>query len=200
MKIAISLIFTILFCAVRPATAHISQDMPDAVAEMEYRILLDFQPEKNDVRNKLGMALFRMKKIDQAEKEFKIVLANDPKNFNATDAMGLVLLKRGEARKALAQFKAAIAIKSSDILVYYHLGLAYIQLKNLPMAQAALKACLKKSVLPDQPPLNKQVRKKLLKVKETLAQVNKDLLTSSTPTVLYPQMYCNVNKSYRYVS
>ncbi len=187
MKFSICLIFTILFCAVRPAAAHISQNMPDAVAEMEYRILLDFQPEKNDIRNKLGMALFRMKKTAQAAKEFKIVLVNDPKNFNATDAMGLVLLKRGEALKALAQFKAAIAIKSSDILVYYHLGLAYIQLKNLPMAQAALKTCLEKSVLPDQLPLNKQVRNKLLKVKELLVQVNKDLVTAFTPTALSPK-------------
>ncbi len=177
MKIFITIIAVILLGISHPviAEAHITQDMPDALAEMEYRILLDFQPEKNDVRNKLGMALLRMKKIDEAEKEFNIVLNNDPQNFNGIDALGLVRLKRGEFEQALALFNRAIAINPHDILVYYHLALAYIPLKRLALAKENLEKSLKNSLLPSQQPINKQVGKVLIEVKKTLHQVNTEL-------------------------
>ena len=106
-----------------PAWAHIEKGkMPDPLAVVEYRILLDFQPEKTDIRNNLGMALYRLNKLDKAEKEFNTVLSQDPKNFNATDALGLVYQKRGDLQRAEVQFKKAKALNPDDILVYYHLG------------------------------------------------------------------------------
>jgi tetratricopeptide (TPR) repeat protein len=187
MNLFICFILLASTCFVRPAAAHISQDMPDAVAEMEYRILLDFQPEKNDIRNKLGMALFRMKKIAKAEKEFKIVLANDPKNFNAIDAMGLVMLNRGQLQEALAHFNTAKAINPADILVYYHLGLAYVQLKKLSLAKDALQTSLENSAVPGQTPLSKQVKAELVKAKKLLGQVGSDLAKGRSPSAAVPQ-------------
>jgi len=47
--------------------AHVTQgNMPEAVVEMEYRILLEFQPDNIKVRNKLAMVLYRLDKLDEA--------------------------------------------------------------------------------------------------------------------------------------
>ena len=113
----------VLVQGVNPARAHIEKGkMPDPLAVMEYRILLDLQPEKNDIRNNLGMVLYRMNKLDEAEKEFNTVLSNDPHNFNAVDALGLVYQKRGDLQRAESQFKKARSMNPNDIMVYYHLG------------------------------------------------------------------------------
>ena len=53
------IIFTsVLLFSIITASAHIEQgNMPDSVAEMEYRILLEFEPDNLEVRNMLGMVL-----------------------------------------------------------------------------------------------------------------------------------------------
>jgi len=129
-----------------PARAHIEKgSMPDALAEMEYRILLDFQPEKTDIRNQLGMVLYRLNKLDEAAREFRTVLKQAPNDFNATDALGLVFLKKKEMAKAEAQFKKALAIKPDDILVHYHLGQVYAATGRLEEAMAGFNTALKKA-------------------------------------------------------
>lgn len=111
----------LFFCG--PADAHIEKGyMPDAIADMEYRILLEFQPDDTVTRNKLGMVLYRLERLDEAEGEFGQVLKIDPDNFNAMDALGLVRARQGKAEQAIKLFRAAIAIKADDSLVYYHLG------------------------------------------------------------------------------
>ena len=107
------------------AFAHIEKgQMPDALAVMEYRILLEFEPENHEVRNMLGMALYRQGKLDDAEQEFNFVLSRDPKNFDALDALGLVKIEQGTLDHAMDLFKKAIFLNPDDILVYYHLGQA----------------------------------------------------------------------------
>ena len=45
--------------------AHGPHDnMPDAIAEMEYRILLEYQPDNIEARNKLAMVLYRLDRLD----------------------------------------------------------------------------------------------------------------------------------------
>ena len=98
--------------------------MPDALAVMEYRILLEFEPENHEVRNMLGMALYRQGKLAEAEQEFNTVLSMDPENFNAIDALGLVKQEQGKLEHAIDLYKKAIFLNPEDILVYYHLGQA----------------------------------------------------------------------------
>ena len=50
--------------------------MPDSVAEMEYFILLEFEPNNLEARIKLGMILLRSEKFDEAIKIAKHILAN----------------------------------------------------------------------------------------------------------------------------
>jgi len=125
------------------AAAHIEKGpMPDAVAEMEYRILLEFQPEKTDVRNNLGMVLYRRNKLDKAEKEFLTVLEYDPDNFNAIDSLGLVYFKKGEVERALAQHRKAAAINPDDVLVYFHIGNIHAAANQPEMARRQYEKAL----------------------------------------------------------
>lgn len=118
----LSIVLWVLLTA-RPSLAHIeSGSMPDPVAEMEYRILLEFKPNDIPTINKFGMVLYRLNKLKEATKEFSKVLQLDPGNFNALDAMGLIKAKQNEYDAAIKYHKAAIAIKKDDVLVYYHLG------------------------------------------------------------------------------
>jgi tetratricopeptide (TPR) repeat protein len=120
------IIFTsVLLFSIITASAHIEQgNMPDSVAEMEYRILLEFEPDNLEVRNMLGMVLYRSGKFEEAETEFHYVLKRAPENIDAIDALGLVNVKHKNYQFAIDLFKKAIAINPDDMLVYYHLGQA----------------------------------------------------------------------------
>ncbi len=166
----IYLLIPLLILSARPAEAHIGKGkIADPVAEIEYRMLLDFQPKKNDIRNKLGMVLYRMKKLEEAKKQFNTVLKNDPANFNATDALGLIMLKQQNAPAAATQFKKAKALNPADPLVYYHLGQAYMMLKELDKAQKALQTAIQKASLPNQP---SAVTAALPAIKKALKDIN----------------------------
>ena len=105
------------------AIAHVSADsMPDSVAEVEYRIYLEFKPNDVVVLNKLGMVYYRLNKLPDAVREFSKVLRHDPDNYDALDGMGLVRAAQQEYDEAVRLHKQAIAINSGDMMTYYHLG------------------------------------------------------------------------------
>jgi tetratricopeptide (TPR) repeat protein len=116
--------------------------LPDAIAEMEYKIVLDINPKDIDTRNKLGIVLYRKNKLNEAEKEFSKVLAASPKDFDAHDGMGLVKNKQKKYEEAITWFKKAIAISDEDTMVHYHLGLTYELLGNFIDAEKAYKKAL----------------------------------------------------------
>jgi Flp pilus assembly protein TadD len=107
-----------------PAIAHVEKDtMPDSVAEMEYRILLEFSPQDTATRSLLGMALLRQNKFVEAEKEFRLILRIEPKNFDGLDGLGIVLYKQKLFNDALPYLLTATKIRPNDIMVHLHLGL-----------------------------------------------------------------------------
>lgn len=118
-----AIVFLALILTALPAMAHIEKGhMPDSVAEMEYRILLEFKPGDNTTRSLLGMALLRQNKLSEAEKEFQLILKSEPKNFDALDSLGLILLKERRFPEALQYLQTAIAIRPNDIMIHLHLG------------------------------------------------------------------------------
>jgi tetratricopeptide (TPR) repeat protein len=141
------LLFFILILAAaipgRTSLAHVDDDsMPDSVAEMEYRIFLEFNPKDIAVINKLGMVLYRRNKLREAAREFGKVLKVDPANFDALDAMGLVKAAQQEYDQAIRYHRQAIAIKPEDILVHFHLGTALEGKGLLREAAAAYEMAL----------------------------------------------------------
>lgn len=134
--------FAALSCP-NQAWSHVTDaNMPDAVAEMEYQILLDFQPDNAEVRNKLAMVLLRKKKFKEAETELRTVLAKEPANFNALDGLGLVMCQTGRLEEAVRQHLAAIKINAQDAMAHYHLGQAYAALGDLTAARNAYRLAL----------------------------------------------------------
>lgn len=117
-------------------------DMPDAVAETEYQILLEFEPGKTEIRNKLAMVLLRKKRYTEAEKELRTVLAAEPTNYNALDGLGLVMTRTGKVREAVDHFLAAIKANPQDVMVHYHLGQAYAALGDHEAARKAYRQAL----------------------------------------------------------
>jgi tetratricopeptide (TPR) repeat protein len=123
--------------------AHVTQgNMPDAIADMEYRILLEFQPDNIEARNKLAMVLYRLDKLDEALAELQRVLELEPDNFDALDTLGLVSFKQGKTQQALEYLEAAVGINSEDLLIHYHLGLVQGKLGLLDEAETSLVTAL----------------------------------------------------------
>lgn len=109
----------------RIALAHVSSDdMPDSVAEVEYAIFLEFQPNDKVVRNKLGMVYYRLNKLAAAVREFTHVLKLDPKDYDALDGMGLVKAAQQDYDAAISYHRQVIAINPDDMMGYFHLGSA----------------------------------------------------------------------------
>jgi tetratricopeptide (TPR) repeat protein len=133
----------LLFFFSSPATAHVEKgNMPDSVAEMEYRILLEFEPNNLEVRNQLGMVLFRSEKFDEATDEFDYVLNKNPANIDALVALGRVNAKISKYKQATELFKKAITINPADMHIYYYFGQALELEGNLTGAEDVYKSAL----------------------------------------------------------
>ena len=125
--------------------AHVSENaMPDAVAEIEYRILLEFQPDSIETSNKLAMVLYRLDKLDEAVSLLQRVLELDPGNFDALDTLGLVSFKQGKTQQALEYLEKAAGLSNNDLLVHYHLALAQDKLGLLEAAENSLLEALER--------------------------------------------------------
>ncbi|UFS70316.1 tetratricopeptide repeat protein [Geomonas sp. RF6] len=112
-----------LFLMPRPCHAHPETGLlPDAIAEVEYRIVLDITPNDLKTRNRLGVVLCRKNKIAEAEREYATVLRMAPNDFDAHDGMGLVRLRQRRYDEALSWFKKAISLCREDSLVHRDLG------------------------------------------------------------------------------
>ena len=147
LQITVVLLAVVYLLAGEVAQAHVDADsMPDSVAEVEYRIYLEFKPNDLVVLNKLGMVYYRMGKLDEATREFAKVLKNDPDNYDALDGMGLVKAAQKEYDEAVRYHRQALAINSEDMMTYYHLGSALHEKGELQEAADAYRTALEKFV------------------------------------------------------
>lgn len=125
--------------------AHVGADnMPDSVAEVEYSIYLEFKPNDLQVRNKLGMVYFRMKKMAEAEREFSKILKKEPDNYDALDGMGLVKAEQNKFEEAIQLHQRSIALNPKDMMVYFHLGSALEKESRFREAKEAYSIALEK--------------------------------------------------------
>lgn len=172
MPIILSTIIAMLLVLSCPdrGICHVTDaNMPDAVAEMEYQMLLEFQPQRLDIRNKLGMVLLRKKKFKEAEHEFLTILEAEPANFNAIDGLGLVMSQTGRRQKAVEQFLKAIAVNPQDVMVHYHLGLAYAASGDKDSAEKAYRQALE---LAEQPLAEPLPESNIVDIRNALAAIS----------------------------
>ena len=98
--------------------------LPDAIAEVEYKMVLDINPKDIKTRNRLGIVLYRKNRLKEAEAQFTMVLRQSPSDFDGHDGLGLVALKERRLADAVGWFQRAIALNGEDTLVHYNLGVA----------------------------------------------------------------------------
>jgi Flp pilus assembly protein TadD len=125
-------------CSAHPETGF----LPDAVAETEYKIVVEINPKDIQTRNKLGIVLYRKNKLAESARQFGEILKIAPRDFDAHDGMGLVSNKSGKYQEAIAWFTRAIALRRDDTMVHYGLGFAQEQLGNFDEADKCYRRAL----------------------------------------------------------
>jgi predicted Zn-dependent protease len=141
-----------IFSNISPVSGHVEENsMPDPEAEMEYRILLEFEPDNYDVRLKLGMVLFRAEKYSEAADQFNYVVTKDPGNCEALISLARVKIMAQEYHQAVTLLQKALPIDPDDMHTYYFLGQALEMQGDISGAQAIYRNGLDRRI----PPQNK---------------------------------------------
>jgi Flp pilus assembly protein TadD len=138
-------IIIIIFIMVLPAPvlAHPETGfLPDAIAETEYKMVVQINPADIATRNKLGIVLYRKNKLKEAEEQFFEILKIAPRDFDAHDGMGLVKIKERDFPTALLWVHKAISLSTTDTMVRYNLGLIHEMNGRIREAEAAYRQAL----------------------------------------------------------
>ncbi|MFV9689958.1 MAG: tetratricopeptide repeat protein [Desulfobacteria bacterium] len=123
-RLSLTLILVLIWAG--GAWAHMeTDDLPDSVAIMQYRLLLYMNPDDTGPRNSLAMALYRTNELDEAEKELRHILERDPSNFDALDGLGMVLIRMEKHQEAMQYLDKAVKINELDVMVHVHLSVLY---------------------------------------------------------------------------
>jgi Flp pilus assembly protein TadD len=72
------------------------------------------EPEKESIREALGIAYFRIRRWEEAEAEFRKLLELSPVNDYAHYALGRALEKQGRVREANAHYKLASSLRPAS--------------------------------------------------------------------------------------
>lgn len=142
MTRSIIIVFFIMLL-VTPAHAHPETGfLPDAIAETEYKMVVQINPADIVTRNKLGIVLYRKNKLKEAEGQFLEILRIAPRDFDAHDGMGLVKIKERDFPAALLWVQKAISLSATDTMVRYNLGLIHEMTGRFREAEAAYRQAL----------------------------------------------------------
>jgi len=90
--------------------AHLKRVMP-AQATVSLEKAKKREPEKESIREALGIAYFRIRRWEEAEAEFRKLLELSPVNDYAHYALGRCLEKQGRGREANRHYKLASSLK-----------------------------------------------------------------------------------------
>ena len=90
--------------------AHLKRGMP-AQATVALEKAKKREPEKESIREALGIAYFRIGRWEEAEAEFRTLLELSPVNDYAHYALGRSLEKQGRQREANRHYKLASSLR-----------------------------------------------------------------------------------------
>jgi tetratricopeptide (TPR) repeat protein len=139
MKRSLFSLLLVLLLATRVFAHPETGFLPDAVAEVEYKMVVEINPRDTATRNKLGIVLYRKNKLQEAENQFIEVLKIAPGDFDAHDGMGLVKIKQRNYPLALSWIQKAISLSANDAMVRYNLGFVYEQMGRYREAEVAYR-------------------------------------------------------------
>lgn len=135
--------------AVPPAARKKYEQGVKAVAKGNVRQAIEqFQqalvlfPDYVAAHNDLGAQYLKLKQFEQALTQFQQALERNPKYFNARFNVALVRMEQKNYVEAVTQLQQAIALDSSQPAAQLWLGIALLDLGNLPGAERALSKAL----------------------------------------------------------
>lgn len=99
------------------------EQLPQA-AEL-YRRVLDLAPDWIDARINLGVALYQMKRVEEAHAEFLAAVELDPAHGIARYNLGCVLEEQGKIDEAIGHLRRAARAMPEHADVFFNLALAY---------------------------------------------------------------------------
>lgn len=141
MKYALLTLILVCCCLTSDRSySHINGGMPDSVAEMEYRILLDFEPENIEARITFAEVLLRLKKFSEADSEFRTVIAADPNNLRARLGLGQLMIHDKDYSGAEALFRQLQLAHADDGWSSYYIAVIYKETGKYKAAEALLTA------------------------------------------------------------
>jgi len=92
-------------------------------------------PDKPYVFTNLGLAYFKLKKMDLAEQAFQEAISRSKKDAVAYNHLGILLRYKGQFEEARKRYQRAIAIDSNYAYAHLNLGILFdIYLQDLKMA------------------------------------------------------------------
>jgi tetratricopeptide (TPR) repeat protein len=92
-------------------------------------------PDKPYVFTNLGLAYFKLKKMDLAEQAFQEAISRSNRDAVAYNHLGILLRYQGQFEEARKRYQRAIAIDSDYAYAHLNLGILFdIYLQNLKLA------------------------------------------------------------------
>ena len=132
-------------------------DSPENLAEMaeiflqngdyersvqNYSRILSQNPERHDIRYKLGIALLLTGNLEEAKKEFAEILLHKMDMVEAHDALGVVYLQENKLMEAQQEFRSALALDPRRYQSHYLLGETFMRHNQFSQALPEFKAAL----------------------------------------------------------
>ena len=140
----------------RPAKPE-KDDSPENLAEMaeiflqngdyersvhNYSKILTQNPERIDIRYKLGITLLLAGNLAEAKKELAEVLLHQMDLVEAHDALGVIYLQENKFTEAQQEFRSALALDPRRYQSHYLLGETLLQQQQFSPALPEFKAAL----------------------------------------------------------
>ena len=140
----------------RPAKPE-KDDSPENLAEMaeiflqngdyersvhNYSKILSQNPERDDIRYKLGITLLLAGNLEEAKKELAEVLLHKMDMVEAHDALGVIYLQENKFTEAQQEFRSALALDPRRYQSHYLLGETFLRQQQFSQALPEFKAAL----------------------------------------------------------
>jgi tetratricopeptide (TPR) repeat protein len=116
------------------AIASLKHGDTEQALELLLQVSTD-SPDKPYVFTNLGLAYFKLQKMDLAEQAFQEAISRNKKDAVAYNHLGILLRYKGQFEEARKRYQRAIAIDSEYAYAHLNLGILFdIYLQDLKMA------------------------------------------------------------------
>jgi Tfp pilus assembly protein PilF len=105
-----------------------------------YSKILSQNPERHDIRYKLGVALLLAGKLDEAKKELAEVLLHKMDMMEAHEALGAIYLQENNLTSAQQEFRSVLAMDPKRFQSRYFLGETCLRANQYSQALTEFKA------------------------------------------------------------